>query len=98
MLIGYLVSDHLHRSEHVIRVPVGYGAVRPAARSAGRRRQHLCPGLVVAYALYTRMPVALMVATFNLSFITSKSGQIIGLPARARSTSGVACWRCLPCH
>ena len=34
--------------------------------------------LVVAYALYTQMPTALMVATFNLSFITSKSGQILG--------------------
>jgi uncharacterized membrane protein YfcA len=38
--------------------------------------------LVVAYALYTRMPVTLMVATFNLSFITSKSGQIIGFVSR----------------
>ena len=29
VLIGYLVSDHLHRSEHLIRVPKwGYGAVR----------------------------------------------------------------------
>jgi uncharacterized membrane protein YfcA len=33
--------------------------------------------IVVAFALYTRMSPALMVATFNLSFITSKSGQLM---------------------
>lgn len=34
--------------------------------------------IVVAFALYTRMHPSLMVATFNLSFITSKSGQLTG--------------------
>jgi uncharacterized protein len=34
--------------------------------------------VVVAFALYTRMHPGLMVATFNLSFITSKSGQLAG--------------------
>ena len=38
--------------------------------------------LVVAFALYTQMPAALTVATFNLSFITSKSGQILGFVSR----------------
>jgi uncharacterized membrane protein YfcA len=34
--------------------------------------------IVVAFALYTRKHPGLMVATFNLSFITSKSGQLTG--------------------
>ncbi|AHF02633.1 hypothetical protein MARPU_01225 [Marichromatium purpuratum 984] len=38
--------------------------------------------VVVAFALYTRMNPALMVATFNLSFITSKSGQVLGFASR----------------
>jgi len=37
--------------------------------------------VLVVYALYTRMNPAMMVATFNLSFLTSKSGQIIGFVA-----------------
>ena len=34
--------------------------------------------VVVVFALHSRMNPALMVATFNLSFITSKSGQLVG--------------------
>jgi uncharacterized protein len=37
--------------------------------------------VVVAFALYTRMHPGLMVATFNLSFITSKTGQLAGFAA-----------------
>jgi uncharacterized membrane protein YfcA len=37
--------------------------------------------IVVAFALYTRMSPALMVATFNLSFITSKTGQLMSFAA-----------------
>jgi hypothetical protein len=33
---------------------------------------------IVVYALFTRMDPTLMVATFNLSFLTSKTGQIAG--------------------
>lgn len=78
MLIGYLVSDHLHRSEHVIHVPKWGMALFGLLLGLLAGVVNIFAPLVVAYALYTRMPVALMVATFNLSFITSKSGQIIG--------------------
>jgi len=78
MLIGYLVSDHLHRSEHAIRVPKWGMALFGLLLGLLAGVVNIFSPLVVAYALYTRMPVALMVATFNLSFITSKSGQIIG--------------------
>ena len=78
VLIAYLVSDHLHRSEHVIEVPKwGMGLFGLLLGLLAGVVNIFAP-LVVAYALYTRMPATLMVATFNLSFITSKSGQIVG--------------------
>lgn len=78
MLIGYLASEHLHRSEHVIRVPKWGMALFGLALGLLAGVVNIFAPLVVAFALYTRMPVALMVATFNLSFITSKTGQIVG--------------------
>ena len=78
VLIGYLVSDHLHRGEHLIRVPKWGMALFGLLLGLLAGVVNIFAPLVVAYALYTRMPAALMVATFNLSFITSKSGQILG--------------------
>ena len=78
VLIGYLVSDHLHRSEHALQVPRWGMALFGLLLGLLAGVVNVFAPLVVAYALYTRMPAALMVATFNLSFITSKSGQIIG--------------------
>lgn len=89
MLIGYLVSDHLHRSEHVIRVPKWGMALFGLLLGLLAGVVNIFAPLVVAYALYTRMPVALMVATFNLSFITSKSGQIIGFVSQSAFDLGV---------
>ena len=78
VMIAYLVSDHLHRGEKVIRVP-GWGmALFGLLLGLLAGVVNIFAPLVVAYALYTQMPAALMVATFNLSFITSKSGQILG--------------------
>lgn len=82
VLIGYLVSDHLHRTEHAIRVPKWGMALFGLMLGLLAGVVNIFAPLVVAYALYTRMPVMLMVATFNLSFITSKSGQIIGFISR----------------
>ena len=82
VMIGYLVSDHLHRSDHVLRVP-GWGmALFGLLLGMLAGIVNIFAPMVVAYALYTRMPVPLMVATFNLCFITSKSGQIIGFVSR----------------
>ena len=82
MLIAYLVSDHLHRSERPVRVPKWGMALFGLLLGLLAGVVNIFSPLVVAYALYTRMPVPLMVATFNLSFITSKSGQIIGFLSR----------------
>jgi len=77
-LIGYLVSDHLHRSEHLVRVPKWGMALFGLFLGLLAGVVNIFAPFVVAYALYTQIPVALMVATFNLSFLTSKSGQILG--------------------
>ena len=78
VLIGDLVSDHLHRGGRPVRVPTWGMALFGLLLGLLAGVVNIFAPLVVAYALYTQMPVALMVATFNLSFITSKSGQIIG--------------------
>ncbi|MDJ0740722.1 MAG: sulfite exporter TauE/SafE family protein [Gammaproteobacteria bacterium] len=78
VLIAYLLSDHLHRSEHAIDMPQWGMGLFGLLLGLLAGVVNIFSPLVVAYALYTRMPAALMVATFNLSFITSKSGQIIG--------------------
>ena len=78
VLIAYLVSDHLHRSDHMVQVPKWGMALFGLFLGMLAGVVNIFSPFVVAYALYTRMPVALMVATFNLSFITSKSGQILG--------------------
>lgn len=82
VLIGYLVSDHLHKAEHAVRVPKWGMALFGTLLGLLAGLVNVFAPLVVAYALYTRMPALLMVATFNLSFITSKSGQILGFVSR----------------
>lgn len=82
VVIAYLVSDHLHKAEHAIRVPKWGMALFGLLLGLLAGVVNIFAPLVVAYALYTRMPASLMVATFNLSFITSKSGQIVGFVSR----------------
>lgn len=82
VLIAYLVSDHLHRPERVVAVPKWGMAAFGFLLGLLAGVVNIFAPLVVAYALYTQMPTALMVATFNLSFITSKTGQIIGFVSR----------------
>ncbi|MGB5200861.1 MAG: sulfite exporter TauE/SafE family protein [Sedimenticolaceae bacterium] len=78
MMIGYLVSEHLHRGEQVVQVPRWGMALFGLLLGLFAGVVNIFSPLVVVYALYTQMPATLMVATFNLSFITSKSGQILG--------------------
>jgi uncharacterized membrane protein YfcA len=81
VLIAYLVSDHLHRDgEPVVIGPWGQALFGLSLGLMAGLVNIFAP-LVVAFALYTKMPAALMVATFNLSFLTSKSGQIAGFVA-----------------
>ncbi|MGD8956433.1 MAG: sulfite exporter TauE/SafE family protein [Chromatiaceae bacterium] len=78
MMIGYLVSEHLHRGERRVQVPRWGMGLFGLLLGLFAGVVNIFSPLVVIYALYTQMPAALMVATFNLSFITSKSGQILG--------------------
>jgi uncharacterized membrane protein YfcA len=78
VLIGYLVSDHLHQGEKALQVPKWGMALFGLTLGLLAGVVNIFAPLVIAYALYTQMPVVLMVATFNLAFITSKTGQIIG--------------------
>ena len=82
VLIAYLLSDYLHRSEHAIDMPKWGMALFGLLLGLLAGVVNIFSPLVVAYALYTRIPVLLMVTTFNLAFITSKTGQIIGFASR----------------
>ncbi len=82
MLIASLVGDYLHRGRHTFRVPRWGMALFGLTLGLFAGLVNIFSPLVVAYGLFTRIPTALMVATFNLSFITSKSGQIIGFVSR----------------
>jgi uncharacterized membrane protein YfcA len=82
VLIAYLVSDRLHRPHHSLRVPKWGMALFGTLLGLLAGVVNIFSPLVVAYALFTQMPAVLMVATFNLSFITSKSGQIAGFVSR----------------
>jgi hypothetical protein len=78
MMIGYLASEHLHRGDHLVQVPRWGMGLFGLLLGLFAGVVNIFSPLVVIYALYTQMPATLMVATFNLSFITSKSGQILG--------------------
>ena len=97
-LIAYLVGDHLHRGERLIQVPSWGMALFGLLLGLLAGLVNIFAPLVVAYALYTQMPAALMVATFNLSFITSKSGQILGFVSQEAFDLQVAglALACLP--
>lgn len=84
VLIGYLVSDHLHGGREPLHVSKIGMALFGTLLGLLAGVVNIFAPLVIAYALYTQMPVALMVATFNLAFITSKSGQILGFVSQGR--------------
>ena len=81
VLIIYLIADRLPEAEVERTVPkwvmaglgLGLGLM-------GGMINIIAPAIVI-YALFTRMNPLLMVATFNFSFLISKSGQIVGFIA-----------------
>ena len=81
VLVGYLLSDRFTRSEKARHVP-GWGmALFGLFLGIMAGVTNVFAPAIVVYALFTRMDPALMVATFNLSFLTSKTGQIAGFIA-----------------
>jgi hypothetical protein len=78
VLIAYLVSDHLHRGAQPVHVGELGQALFGLVLGLLAGVINIFAPLVVVFALYTQMPAGLMVATFNLCFITSKTGQILG--------------------
>ena len=78
VLVAYLLSDRLQRAGRERRVPMWGMALFGFGLGLLAGVTNIFAPVIVVYALFTRMDPALMVATFNLSFITSKSGQIIG--------------------
>jgi len=82
VLIAYLVTDRFTGAERERQVPQWVLALLGLCLGLLAGVVNIFAPVLVAFALYTRMPPLLMVATFNLSFLTSKSGQIFGFVAR----------------
>jgi uncharacterized membrane protein YfcA len=77
-MIGYLLADRFHRAERQREATRWVLALVGLSLGLLAGVVNIFAPLIVIFALYTRMDPALMVATFNLSFLTSKSGQIVG--------------------
>jgi uncharacterized membrane protein YfcA len=78
VLIAFLVTDRFHRSERERTTAPWVLGVLGLSLGLLAGLVNIFAPVIVAFALYTRMSPTLMVATFNLSFLTSKSGQIAG--------------------
>jgi hypothetical protein len=81
VLVTYLLADRLHGVACERRVPKWGLALLGLGLGLMAGVVNIFAPAIVVFALYTRMRPALMVATFNLSFVTSKSGQLIGFMA-----------------
>ncbi|MDH5327493.1 MAG: sulfite exporter TauE/SafE family protein [Gammaproteobacteria bacterium] len=83
LLIVYLVAERLPQAQTERRVPpFAMGLFGFGLGLMGGMINIIAPAIVM-YALFTRMDATLMVATFNFSFLISKSGQIIGFLANS---------------
>jgi uncharacterized membrane protein YfcA len=82
LVIASLLSEGFSRSEKERRVPAWVMAGLGLTLGLLAGVSNIFAPVLVAYALFTRMPSTLMVATFNLTFLTSKSGQIAGFLVR----------------
>jgi uncharacterized membrane protein YfcA len=78
VLAGYLLTEHLHGAGREVRVPHWGLALLGLVMGLLAGVVNIFAPVVILFALYTRMPMTLMVAAFNLSFVTSKSGQLLG--------------------
>lgn len=79
--MAYLLTERLAGSEEERTVP-GWGlALFGFGLGLLAGVVNVFAPVIVLFALYTRMNPLLMVATFNMSFLTSKTGQIVGFIA-----------------
>jgi len=78
VLVAYLVTERLTGSKQEHQLPKWGMALFGLGLGLLAGVVNIFAPVIVVFALYTRMNPTLMVATFNMSFLTSKSGQIIG--------------------
>jgi uncharacterized membrane protein YfcA len=78
VLIAYLLAERLHGVDRERTVPKWGLALLGLGLGLLAGLVNIFAPVIIVFALYTRMRPELMVAAFNLSFITSKSGQLIG--------------------
>ena len=81
VLVAYLVTERLRGSRQEHQLPIGGMALFGLGLGLLAGVVNIFAPVIVVFALYTRMNPTLMVATFTMSFLTSKSGQIIGFIA-----------------
>lgn len=81
VLVAYLLAERLHGVERERRVPTWGLALLGLGLGLMAGVVNIFAPAIVVFALYTRMRPELMVAAFNLSFVTSKTGQLIGFTA-----------------
>ena len=77
VLVAYLLAERLHGVERERKVPRWGLALLGLGLGLLAGVVNIFAPVIIVFALYTRMRPELMVAAFNLSFITSKSGQLI---------------------
>lgn len=78
VLLAYLVADRLRRSDSPVNLPRWALPLFGLMLGLLAGVVNIFAPLMIVFALYTRMRTELMVATFNLTFLTSKSGQVAG--------------------
>ena len=81
VLVAYLVTERLTGSTQEHHLAKWWLALFGFSLGFLAGIVNIFAPVIIVFALYTRMNPILMVATFNMSFLTSKSGQIIGFIA-----------------
>ncbi|KPK11199.1 MAG: hypothetical protein AMJ68_06810 [Acidithiobacillales bacterium SG8_45] len=81
VLVVYLIADRLPGAEVERHVPRWQMALLGLGLGLMGGMINIIAPAIVVYALFTRMNPLLMVSVFNISFLVSKSGQILGFIA-----------------
>ena len=89
VLVAYLMTERLTGSAKPHVLPTWGLALFGLGLGLLAGVVNIFAPVIVVFALYTRMDPSLMVATFNMSFLTSKSGQIIGFIANDAFTPNI---------